>query len=101
MKCTKCGGTITDKCKLCDLFQAAQNGEHIAALGGHHPKCWPMISTKALNVLPKQVKDANERNRRHGVAVSYNAEGHAIIPDKGAYKAILKLEGMYDKDAYN
>lgn len=101
MKCRKCGGEkIGATCNLCVLFASAQAGEPMACSGGHRPKCWPQISTKALAVAPDQVADANARNRLHGVPVEYNAQGHAIIPDNGARRKLLALEGMHDNDSF-
>lgn len=60
---------------------------------------WPMRS-EALAVHPKQVAEANARNRRHGVNVTYDAEGFAIIPDRNERRKLLRLEGMHDKNSF-
>lgn len=54
----------------------------------------------ALRVHPKQVKQANARNKRHGISVQYKADGTAVIPDRGEYKRLMKLEGCFDKDGF-
>lgn len=91
-KCKKCGGTIHGAfCKLCDLFASA------ATPSGHLPSCWPMKSD-ALAVHPSQIKQANERNRRNGVNVTYAKNGQAIIPDRKERKKLLKLEGFRDNN---
>ncbi len=58
--------------------------------------CWPMTS-EALAVHPKQVEQANARNKRHGVNVVYHPKtGCAIIPDRAERKRLLRLEAMHD-----
>lgn len=94
--CKQCGGTVHGPtCKLCELF-AANSGEGESVPSGHLPSCWPMLSD-ACAVHPKQIKQANERNRRHGVKVTYNAKGQAVIPDRHERKKLLKLEGFRDR----
>lgn len=71
--------------------------EASAQVGGHScsSRCWPMTS-KALAVHPSQVKQANARNRKHGVSVVYDQTGTAHIPDRGERRRLLRLEGMHD-----
>lgn len=54
-----------------------------------------MVS-EGLAVHPKQVEQANARNRRHGVNVVYDQKGMAHIPDRTERKRLLRLEGMHD-----
>ena len=61
------------------------------------PTCWPMVS-EALAVHPKQVEQARIRNRRHGVAVDYLPDGRAILPDRGARRDLLRIEGFRDNN---
>ncbi len=67
------------------------------APGGHLPSCWPMKSM-ALGVHPKQVQEANERNKRNGVDVTYDRNGRAVIPDRNERKKLLRLEGFRDNN---
>lgn len=62
------------------------------------PQCWPMVS-EALAVHPKQVQEANERNRKHGVSVTYDRKGMAVIPDRNERRKLLRLEGFHDNNA--
>lgn len=62
-----------------------------------HPTCWPMRS-EALAVHPSQVEEANERNRRHGIATRYEPDGTAVIPTRGDRKRLLRLEGFVDRN---
>jgi hypothetical protein len=57
---------------------------------------WPMKSI-ALAVHPEQVAEANERNRKAGVNVTYESDGTAVIPDRGERRRLLRLEGMHDR----
>lgn len=59
--------------------------------------CWPQKSL-AFGVHPKLIKKAMQRNARHGVNVTYDAKGHAIIPDRGTRAKLCRLEGMHDND---
>lgn len=59
------------------------------------PSSWPMTSM-ALAVHPEQVAEANERNRAHGVGVTYDETGLAHVPDRAERKKLLKLEQMHD-----
>lgn len=62
---------------------------------------WPM-SSQACGVHPDQVQEANARNKRHGVPVTYcPTTGNAIIPDAGARKKLLKLEGYFCKESFS
>jgi hypothetical protein len=58
--------------------------------------CWPQESV-ALAVHPDQVAEANERNKAHGVNVTYKADGTAVVPDRGERRRLLRLEGYHDK----
>lgn len=58
---------------------------------------WQDFQSEALAVHPKQVKEANERSKRHNLGVVYDAKGLAHIPDRAARKRLLKLEGVHDK----
>ncbi len=57
---------------------------------------WPLISD-ALAVHPKQVAEANARNRKAGVHVTYQADGRAVLPDRNERRKLLRLEGCHDK----
>jgi hypothetical protein len=93
VKCRSCGGNRTKaQCNICDLL-AAGCGGGISA----QRKCWPMVS-KALAVHPKQVAQANARNKRHGVNVVYDPTGHAHIPHRAERKRLCKLDGFHDNN---
>lgn len=77
-------------------------------LGGGEPllgqspsgDCWPLTS-EALAVHPKQVREANERNKKNGINVQYDpATGNAVIPDRAERRRLLKLEGLVDKHSF-
>ncbi len=57
---------------------------------------WPMKSV-ALAVHPDQVAEANARNKKAGVNVTYESDGTAVIPDRGERRRLLRLEGYHDK----
>ena len=61
------------------------------------PTCWPMESD-ALAVHPKQIAEAMERDRRHGIkGVSYRPEdGTCILADRGARRDKMRLQGVHD-----
>jgi hypothetical protein len=54
------------------------------------------LQSMALSVHPKQVEQANARNKRHGVGVEYRPDGMAIITSRNERKRLLKVEGMRD-----
>ena len=90
MICAECGGNRTEEqCNICDLLADG------LAPGGIPTSGWPMVS-EALAVHPKQVEQANDRARRHGIPVTYDRKGFCHIPDRAARKKLLKLEGMHD-----
>lgn len=94
MKCKKCGGNRTaEKCNLCELFAAGYAGGHSNGSG------WPMVS-EALACDPRQVKQHQERARRHGINVTYRPDGCVEIPDRGERKKLLKLEKMHDNNSF-
>jgi hypothetical protein len=76
-------------------FDALFPAKPIGAPGVPASACWPMKSV-ALAVHPDQVAEATERNRAHGVNVTYDATGMAEIPDRGERKKLLRLERMHD-----
>jgi hypothetical protein len=79
-------------------FDQALPDREIGSFGGHLPSNWPQ-TMEALAVDPSQVAEANERNRRAGVNVTYNGEGQAVIPDRNERRKLIRLEGKFDKDA--
>lgn len=38
-----------------------------------------------------------ERNKRHGINVIYDKSGRPTIPTRGVRKALMKLEGHFDR----
>jgi hypothetical protein len=91
-KCKKCGGNRNKAggCNICEMFASG------AVPGGLQPVGWPMKSV-ALGMHADQVAEANARNKRHGVNVTYAPDGDAIIPDAKAYKRLQKLEKVHNK----
>lgn len=90
MICKKCGGNRTeDKCNLCELFASGET------LTGVSTTTWPMKS-EALAVHASQVEQANDRNKRHGIAARYDKQGFCHIPDRADRKRLLKVEGFRD-----
>ncbi len=60
---------------------------------------WRNFKSDGLAVHPDQVDLATERNRLHGVNVTYDREyGRAIIPDRHERKKLLKVERFHDND---
>lgn len=79
--------------KLDDALAAA------ATLASHSPGCWPMVS-EALAVHPDQVDAANERARKHGIAVRYEkGTGLCQIDSDGDKVKLVRLEGFANKQA--
>ncbi len=68
-----------------------------APFEGISPWQRPMMN-KALAVHPSQVEQANERNKRNHVNVSYAPDGHAIVTSRENYRNLLALEGMCNND---
>ena len=62
--------------------------------------CWrePLVSL-ALGVHPEQVAEANERNRKCGIAARYDSTGKAHIPNRSDRNRLLARCGMHDNDA--
>lgn len=67
---------------------------------GQATTTWPQES-EALSVLPKQVEAANARNKKHGIAVHYKADGTAVVTSANAKRQLMRLEGFHDKRAFN
>lgn len=57
---------------------------------------WADFTSEALAVHPTQVKEANERSKRHGLGVVYDKQGFARIPDRAARRRLMRLEGVHD-----
>lgn len=58
---------------------------------GQATTTWPMVS-EALAVQPSQVAEANARNKKHGVAARYDAEGFCHIPTRAERAKLIRLE---------
>lgn len=67
-------------------------GEPLAA---HLPGCWPMPSD-ALAVHPSRIEEAMEDAKKKGVPTTFDAEGRAILTDRGHRKKYLKAYGYHD-----
>lgn len=57
---------------------------------------WPKYS-EALAVHPDQVPEAQARAKRHGISVEYTTRGDVLVPDRGNWLKLLKLERMHEK----
>jgi hypothetical protein len=73
-------------------------GGGVECLPSQTPSCWPMVS-RALAVHPAQVEEANARNKRMGSTVRYDQKGNAHLPDRGARRDLLRVEGYHDNSA--
>lgn len=77
--------------------QGGKKGHGEVPGAGH---CWPM-KVEALACHKSQVAAFNERNKKHGINVTYDPNGFAIVPDNGAYKRLLKAEGAHHRNSYS
>lgn len=75
------------------------------APGGTPTTGWPMRSV-VLAVHPSQVDEANERNKKRGLATRYEKDGTAVIPDAGDRRKLMKVESevlginLVDRDGF-
>ena len=59
----------------------------------------PLRST-AAGVHPRQVAEFNEMYRAHGITGAYHdTNGDLLIEGNASRNAVLKLRGLYDRDA--
>lgn len=92
--CSKCGGRLQKGlCLLCPMFESGRTP------GGTVTQGWPIYSD-ALGVHPDQVAEATERNKRHGISVSYTPDGRAVLPDPANRRKLMRLERKVDKDSF-
>lgn len=68
-----------------------------ASIGGHLSKCWPMVSD-GLAVDPTQRDEAVADAKAKGVPTEFNAEGQAILTDRGHRKRYMKAYGFHDRN---
>lgn len=68
------------------------------AVRGGRCDAWRKFTSMELSVHPKQVKEANERAKRHGLAVHYDRRGRCFITSPSAMKGLKRLEGLGDQD---
>lgn len=80
--------------KIADLLASGR------APGGTQTTGWPLESV-GLAVSPRQVAEANARNKQHGINTRYKPDGTAVVPDAGDYKRLRKIEGVVDRDGFN
>lgn len=60
----------------------------------------PVLSD-ALAVHPDQIPEVMERNKRHGVYVEYEKQfGRPILKDSGAKRALMRIEGLHDRNTF-
>jgi hypothetical protein len=65
-------------------------------LGGNTTTGWPMKSD-GMAVHPDQVPEVMARNKKHGVYIDYDTDGCPILPDRGARRELMKIEGLIDR----
>lgn len=88
------------RCKDCQFLPCRCEDLEAGYMGAScHKAAWRDFTSKALQVHPSQVAEANARNKRHGVNVVYDRTGLPHIPDRAARKSLLKLEGAHDDSA--
>lgn len=92
----ECGCRLAkgDRDGLCSLCRPDR-----VTTGGLQPSGWPLVSL-GMGVHPDQIAEATARNKAHGVNVQYRRDGRAVIPDAGERKKLMKLDGVFDKDAF-
>lgn len=61
----------------------------------HTPTCWPMVS-EALAVLPKQITEATESAKKHGVPTRFDQSGRPIFESRQHRKAYLRAYNFHD-----
>ncbi len=88
---------IGDKQVTMEEFDRTFRAKEIGPTRGQVASCWPMKS-EALGCHPEQANELIERNKRHGITgVRYDADGTAILADRGARRDLMALEGVHDK----
>ena len=75
------------QCNLCVMFRE----QSPPGLAGNTSSAWPM-KMNSLGVHPSQVKDAIERNKKHGVHVTYDKKGTPIVADRRQRRELMKIE---------
>jgi hypothetical protein len=88
----RCQTCLFLPCRCDDLRELAAGSEMGRSCTS---ACWPMVSD-ALAVHPKQVQQARERAKRHGINVEYKSNGQVVIPDRAERRRLLRLEGFHD-----
>ena len=79
---------------LDDLLESGET------LMGQSTTTWPQRS-ESMAVHPKQVDQANERARKHGIAAVYDKTGTPSVASANDKRKLMKLEGFYDKNAFS
>lgn len=64
-------------------------------LPAHTTTCWPMKS-EALAVQPKQIEQARDRAKRHGIPTDFDTFGRPIFTSRGHRKEYMRMEGVHD-----
>ncbi len=82
-KCRKCH---CGPCR-CEMFAEGRP----PGLAGNTPANWPM-KMESLAVHPTQVKEAMERNKKHGVHVTYDKNGTPLVADRKQRCELMKIE---------
>lgn len=58
---------------------------------------WPILSD-ALAVHPKQIEEAMERDRRHGIQTDYAEDGRAILRDRAHRREMMRSLQVHDNN---
>lgn len=93
------GVPVSEKVYRRESRKHAKKQTHgVPMLAGNTSSAWPLKSD-ALAVHPTQIAAAMERNKKHGVTgVTYDPkDGRAIFADRGARRALMRLENVHDK----
>ncbi len=94
MKCEKCGGNRTpEKCNICEILE-----EGLAYDGVEANRMNKQKLSDALAVHPRQVKEATESAKMHGVPTDFTRDGRPLIRSRSHQKAYLKAYGFHNKD---
>lgn len=55
----------------------------------------------SMGVSVRQIEEAEARNKRHGINVTYDREtGQAIIPSRAEQRKLMKVMGLRDNNAF-
>jgi hypothetical protein len=58
---------------------------------------WKPLHSEAMAVHPKQIKEAMEFAKKHGVPTNFDAQGRPIFTGRAHRARYMKAHGFYDK----